>query len=181
MAAWYYFAKPTNLAFHDMTTTIKPPRNLRALLGLGMKFIPTPRLSHSKAYLSQTDTATLPTFYRDLQLRIFFAGEENEDEESNEYNPRMYLKSKWTPPPWTITKTVEKRYAAFTTELESVFKKQRGRNNLLPHQRDTLQWLQTQDDFAIINCDKNLGPAIIEKHRYCQMVLNHLQYTPGAY
>ena len=41
MPAWYYFDRPTNLAFHDLTTS-SAPNNLRSLLGLGLKFIPVP-------------------------------------------------------------------------------------------------------------------------------------------
>ena len=42
---WYYFSRPSHLAFHDFTQQKQPPKNLRSLLGLGLKFIPTPHLT----------------------------------------------------------------------------------------------------------------------------------------
>ena len=44
---WYYFSRPSNLTFHDFTKKHKPPKNLLSLLGLGLKFIPTPSLTNS--------------------------------------------------------------------------------------------------------------------------------------
>ena len=44
---WYYFSRPSNLTFHDFTKKHKPPKNLWSLLGLGLKFIPTPSLTNS--------------------------------------------------------------------------------------------------------------------------------------
>jgi hypothetical protein len=43
MHPWAYFSRPSNMAFHDLSTVIKPPKNLRSLLGLSLKFIPSPR------------------------------------------------------------------------------------------------------------------------------------------
>ena len=42
MEKWYYFFRPTNLAFHDLTTGKVAPRSLQLLLGLGVNFCPTP-------------------------------------------------------------------------------------------------------------------------------------------
>ena len=46
MPTWYYFSRPSNMAFHDFTKRHKPQKNLRSLLGLGLKFIPTPSLTN---------------------------------------------------------------------------------------------------------------------------------------
>jgi hypothetical protein len=32
MPLWLYFQRPTTMAFHDLTTRLKPPKNLRSLL-----------------------------------------------------------------------------------------------------------------------------------------------------
>jgi hypothetical protein len=45
MSVWYYFARPTNLAFHDLTPGKVMPSALKSLLGLSMKFIPTPKFT----------------------------------------------------------------------------------------------------------------------------------------
>jgi hypothetical protein len=42
MPTWLYHIRPTRMAFHDLTTRMKPPKNLRCLLGLNLKFVPNP-------------------------------------------------------------------------------------------------------------------------------------------
>ena len=60
MPAWYYFDQPSHLAFHDLTSYITPPKNLCSLLGLWLKFCPTPR------YTTSNLQPTLDQFKRDL-------------------------------------------------------------------------------------------------------------------
>jgi hypothetical protein len=183
MPTWFYFARPSNMAFHDLTTIRKPPSNLRSLLGLGLKFIPTPRYSHSPSYLSEDKDSTLPQFERDLKLRCYFASGDNQPTDSSDnpdYNPRMYIKTKWNPPPWAVPPIVDDRHTAFARRIRSLFSRRSGRSNLIRHQRETLQWLRDQDDFVVISCDKNFGPAIMEKPKYCRLVLQHLS-TTGVY
>ena len=43
---WYYFSRPSHLAFHDFTQQKQPAKNLCSLLGLGLKFIPTPQCTN---------------------------------------------------------------------------------------------------------------------------------------
>ena len=173
MPSWHYFSRPTHTAFHDFTTRLKPPiRNLRALLGLGLKFIPTPRYSTVKSELSKDMESTLPQFSRDLHLACWFGRPEEEtvtEETDPAYNPSMYVKSKWSPPHWAVPRPVSCRLESFTANVKTLFVKRRGRTNLLPYQRRALNWLATQDDFIIATCDKNLGPAIIEKAEYVVM------------
>jgi hypothetical protein len=33
MHPWAYFSRPSNMAFHDLSSVLKPPKNLRSLLG----------------------------------------------------------------------------------------------------------------------------------------------------
>ena len=50
-----------------------------------------------------------------------------------------------------------------------------GKTNLLSYQTRALQLLQRQQDFLICPCDKNLGPAIIERHDYIKIAMrDHL-------
>ena len=44
---WYYFSRPSHLAFHDLTRRKQPAKNLRSLLGFCLKFIPTPRCTNT--------------------------------------------------------------------------------------------------------------------------------------
>ena len=58
-----YFNRPTNMAFHELTSYLSPPKNLRSLLGLGLKFI----LNSCRNILwSDFAVKTLPRFNRDL-------------------------------------------------------------------------------------------------------------------
>jgi hypothetical protein len=92
----------------------------------------------------------------------------------------MYVRSNWNPPPWAIPLRLENRYRSFQRLILKAFTTRRGKPNLLPHQRATLEWLRSQDQFIVLNCDKNLGPAIIKKRRYCALVHRHLTDT-GIY
>lgn len=173
MPTWYYFARPSHLAFHDFTKTKHPPKNLRSLLGLGMKFIPTPRYSNK-----WTTIDTMPRFSRNIYLRFYFATNNNNlpDENEGEYNPKMYVPSKWTPPHWMFPKRIiDERLSLFSEHLEKLFRKRRGTINLLPHQRRALSHIQKQRDFLIVPCDKNLGPSIIETEDYLRIAFrDHL-------
>ena len=179
MPAWFYFNRPTNLAFHDLTTNLTPPRNLKSLLGLSLKFIPTPHKTTSWSTLGRNDPMRPHGFlrlHRDLHLRCHFAGAPPTDNDA--YNPRMHLPSRWTPPPWTYPPEVARREENFKLSLKGLFKRRPGKTNLLPHQHRALDFLQHQDNFLIVHCDKNLGPAIIEKTKYIQMAYrDHLNDT----
>ena len=62
--------------------------------------------------------------------------------------------------------------------LNKLFKTRKGKTNLLPHQHEALRMLQQQQTFLIIPCDKNLGPAIIERHDYLKIAMrDHLKDT----
>jgi hypothetical protein len=120
MPTWFYFARPSNMAFHDLTTFQKPPSNLRSLLGLSLIFIPTPQYSHSASYLSADKDSTLPQFKRDLKLRCYFASGDNPPADSSDncdYNPRMYVKSKSNPAPWAVPQIVDDRHTAFARRV----------------------------------------------------------------
>ena len=163
MPTWYYFSRPTHSTFHDLTTTKTPPQNLKQLLGLGLKFIVNPKYTNNSTYLS---TSSLARLDRDLQIRTYYAGESPETEDDGEFNSKLYYRSSWTPPPWTKSKAITRRFNQFSDALKPLFKKTKGRSNLLPLQRRALQALQQQDDFLIVQCDKNLGPAIMQKEDY---------------
>ena len=48
----------------------------------------------------------------------------------------------------------------------------------MPHQHRALRTLQQQQTFLIVPCDKNLGPAIIERHDYLKIAMrDHLSDT----
>jgi len=176
MPTWYYFARPHHLAFHDFTTYKTPPKNLRSLLGLGLKFIPTPRYTNTWRKISPT---TFDRFKRSLHLKFHFAMTKDNEKDEDDYNPRMYVNSHWTPPPWTWPgAALDDRLKAFEQKLSTLFRRRRCRTNLLPHQHRALSALQNQQELLIVPCDKNLGPAIIETEEYIRLAFrDHLNCT----
>ena len=175
MPTWYYFSRPSNMAFHDFTKQHKPQKNLRSLLGLGLKFIPTPSLTNCWSRLKQSSYDRL---FRSVHLRFHFAGKPP-SEGTTTYDPKIYVHSTWTPPHWTIPPiALEERLTRFSSALSKLFKTRKGKTNLLPHEHRALRTLQQQQTFLIVPCDKNLGPAIIEHHDYLKIAMqDHLSDT----
>ena len=162
-----YWNRPTNLAFHDLTTTITPPPNLKSLLGLGLKFIPTPFRTNTFTKINQEGTG-LPALARSLRLRCFFCAV-GEPTTNMEFNPKLHVKSNWEPPDKYYIKLLRNRMTQFEIRLRKLFKPRKSVPNLSPTHRYTLEYLRSQQDFIIANCDKNLGPAIIERDQYIKL------------
>ena len=62
-----YFLKATNTAFHDLTEGKSLPPAIMSLLGLSLKFIPTPRYAPSATGL----TPSFDRIEQDIGLRTF--------------------------------------------------------------------------------------------------------------
>ena len=65
-----YFPPVTKLAFHDLTSTHKLPPTAHHILGLGLKFIPTPNTNITP---NDLDTCTA-RFEREMNLCVFLPG-----------------------------------------------------------------------------------------------------------
>ena len=168
MPVWYYLSRPSNLACHDLTTYIKPPANLKSLLGLGLKFCPIPKQTISNY------SSTHKRFLRNIYIKDIFAG----NDPNPNFNPRLYIRSKWEPQPNQVSSITKLRTQRFLSSTVPLFKRRRGRQNLLPHQQHLLRFMQQQNDLMIITCDKNLGPAVIERQAYIRLVYHdHLNDT----
>ena len=171
-----YWGRPTNAKFHDLTTTRTPPPNLRSLLGLGLKFIPTPysttpfnRLNDPQMGISHIE--------RSLRLRCFFL-RVGYPPPNNEYNPKLHVPSIWEPPDELFPDLLKKRVHNFSIQLYKLFRPRKTIPNLAPHQRRALEYLRNQKDFIIATCDKNLGPSIIERDKYIRLAYrDHLLDT----
>jgi hypothetical protein len=109
MPSWYYFLRPTQVAFHDLHNLLNSdtilPANVKSLLGLGLKFCPTPRYATNPTVVN----STLSRHHWDIHLKHYFKNEPN----TGEYNPRLYVKSKWMPPVWTQSAELERRFKNF--------------------------------------------------------------------
>lgn len=163
MPSWYYFGRSTHLAFHDLTTVIPPPKNLRSLLGLGLKFCPTPRFSTTSV------STSLDRLRRDLFCKTYFA---SKPLNKSDYDAKLHTPSNWIPQTWMIPHAIHRRFRNFASSLQSKFHKRHCPSNLLWYQRHALASLQSNPDHMIVHCDKNLGPAIIERNIYIKRALD---------
>ncbi len=158
-----------NTAFHDLTGGKSLPVATKSLLGLSLKFIPVPH--HSP---SATDVAPfLDRIERDIGLRTFFAGREQEKE-----IPKLRAKSTWRPP--LPPHQVDYRINNFLKGLKNILHRRTGKQNLTPHQRQLLKSLQENESVIIANADKNLGPVGIDVEHYIKLGLDHL-LNPSTY
>ena len=108
MSIWYCFARPTNLTFHDLTPGKIMPPAAKSLLGLSMKFIPTPKLTTHHMMPS------LNRFQQDLVVKAYWVGDESlASLTSLNKTPKLYVRSKWSPPPWDIPRELDKRLPKF--------------------------------------------------------------------
>jgi hypothetical protein len=157
-----YFSKAMNTAFHDLTGGKSLPVAIKSLLGLSLKFIPTPRYSPSA-----TDVApSLDRIERDIGLRTFFAGRDHEE------TPKLRAKSTWRPP--VPPQQVDYRVNNFLKGLKSILHRRTGKQNLTPYQRQLLKSLQENESVIIASADKNLGPVGIDVEQYIKLGLDHL-------
>jgi hypothetical protein len=151
------------MSCHDLTSTIKPPKNFKALLGLGLNFCPTPR------YTTYDLKKTLERLQNNLYNHYLY---HRESEKEKKFDPRYHIVSTNFPDWWRVHLEIRARYVLFKTKLKSIFKKRRARSNLLRHQTDLLRFLIKQDQLIICSTDKNLGPCIIERERYVNIAFD---------
>jgi len=88
LPAWFYYQHPSNLSCHDLTrhTYAIPPPNFRALLSLGLKFIPRPRYTTSTIIEKSIDRIR-----KDLFNKCLYAGS------NDTYDPYLYAPSSRPP------------------------------------------------------------------------------------
>ena len=154
------------MACHNLCTDLQPPANYRLLLGLGLNFCPRPRLT---TFNISEHTAR---FRRDLYLKMYFA------HMPREQAPTLYARSTWSPDPALIDAELRARTSHFLSRLAMIFTRPRSPPSLLPCQRHLINLLKTSNTLMVVMTDKNLGPAIIERHVYIRRCFtDHLQDT----
>jgi hypothetical protein len=97
------------------------------------------------------------------------------------YNRRLYHKSSWTPPDWKIHQELQRRFKEFGIKYNNLFQRRHGVSNLLPSQRLALQYLQKSTSLMVVQCDKNLGPSLIEKESYIRMAFKDHLHDQNTY
>ena len=115
-----------------------------------------------------------PYLERSLRLRCFFAAN-NDPSPDVEYNPKLHILSDWTPPDKFFPGFLKHRLFQFKIRLRKLFKTKRSIPNLSRTHRFSLDYLRSQKEFLVVNCDKNLGPAILERNPYIEFAFrDHL-------
>ncbi len=140
------------------------------MLGYGLKFCicdcpPPPDLRES-----------FDRFRRDVRTKFtFLAGGNN----GNDFNAKLYVKSKtWDPDP--ATPHLEYCMQLFESRVTNAIQNYRPqfKPNLLPNQLCTLQSLRDNKQLIVLQTDKNLGPAIMERAAYLKQCLVEHLLTP---
>mmetsp|Transcript_13423 Transcript_13423/g.32329 ORF Transcript_13423/g.32329 Transcript_13423/m.32329 type:complete len:711 (-) Transcript_13423:1443-3575(-) len=155
----------SNAACHNLCTTKTPPRFLKSLLGLGMKFCPRPEYTTSSQHLSEA----LERFDKDFFTKISLADVEDTEWTENQ----LYIRNEtWQPKLDMITDEIIVRTQSFRKQLTPMFRKRKVPSNLTPIQRRLLLTLRHNPDFLVLNSDKNLGPVIMERDTYVRRCLS---------
>jgi hypothetical protein len=77
-----------------------------------------------------------------------------------------------------LPRCIPGRPQAFRHAIQRAAKTKKSPSNFLWHHRHALYALRNQIDFLIVQCDKNLGPSVIECVEYVQMAIrDHLSDT----
>jgi hypothetical protein len=134
MHPWAYFIRPSNMAFHDLSTVLKPPKNLRSLLGLSLKFITSPR---TNVPWTAFEDHSFTRFDRKVKFKVFMA----DHEDGGTYKPDLYVKSRWTPPPWKNPLEITRRLHYFKEAVKKLVKPKQSPSNLLLHQKKAFDYI----------------------------------------
>jgi hypothetical protein len=128
MPAWFYFSRPTHLSFHDLrnpsNTMTLLPTYVKSLLVLGLKFCPIPQYTTKNTVVK----SMLSRHIRDLHLKHHF----HDNPPTGDFNPRLYIRSKWLPQPRERSKELERRFHCFELCYKRIMKCRQVRSNLLP-------------------------------------------------
>lgn len=160
-----YFSPINKLAFHNLTENNELSSETNLLLGLGLKFIPTPQINITTDDLDHTFTR----FERDIGLRVYFSGEDDKDTYDS---AELRKKSSWRaplPPP-----EIDNRLCIFQRELEKVFVRRRTTPNLTRVQQRILRDLRANNNIIILSADKGLGPVGVTRDKYIEWGMMHL-------
>ena len=115
-----YYNWPNDIAFHDLTTTKQPHPNIRSLLGLGLKFIPTPFRTTTINHLLTTNSG-LPHLERSLRLRCFFLAKGYPPTDV-EFNPKLHVPSDWEPDLSFFPDILQRRMFLLRIKLKKLFR-----------------------------------------------------------
>jgi hypothetical protein len=121
---------------------------------------------------------TLNKLSKSIRLKAWLANHPTDEENNNDYNPKLYLPSHWKPPEAssTIEECLENFELAVRNEIaQGTATKGNKKTNLTKLQIKCLKTFVSDRRFMICLSDKNLGPVIMERSTYFKHCLaDHL-------
>lgn len=164
-----------NLSFHNLTpegTVIT--RGIKTLLGLSLKFCPTPRPINSAAY-----TDALPSLFRSIRIGNMFSSSSSNNTRSD-YNKLTYVPNPGFQPV-SAPRVIENQLTQISNISLPPLTPSHPKRNLNYHQRRLLDNIRHQQQhLKILATDKNLGPAVMTMEQYRDFCMAHLN-QPHAY
>ena len=161
-----YKNRPRKMAYHNLCEYSSPPAAAGQLLGLGLKFCIQEPIPSQEAL-----DRGLERFERDVRLRYEFA-----DSEERQIKKKIYIKSTYKPHP--CDPRFEQMIRNFGTRMRDertkIINNTNRRTNLSKVQQNVMKTLRSNSQWIILMCNKNLGPAIMERDIYTRIknVLN---------
>ena len=171
---------PSNMAFHDLTPNKSAPPNAKSLLGLGPKFICTPKFTTGSIFNGYDRLEV------DFHRRVFFAGDPEEpvdpslDDAPPPPESKLYIRSKWRPDLADIPDWVPARLSKFYVRIQRLYTKKQADSNILPFQERLLELLASDPKHLYPLADKGLGPCCVLYEQYVEDCLVHLM-TESVY
>ncbi len=166
-----YFTPVKNLTFHDLTTGNILPASSNSLLGLGLKFIPTPKYNITNKILD----VSLSRFERDIGLKVFFSGDPTDSYDTSSNTNTLRIKSIWRAP--FPPQEIDTRIEHFCRAIRNSFVPTVVKLNLTPLEQKTLREIKNNPEITIAAADKNLGPVGINTSQYIEWGMKHLMDT----
>jgi hypothetical protein len=175
MTVFQYFNRPKRMAYHNLCVTQQPPKGIGITLGLGLKFctqtsLPPPSL-----------TMSFNCFTEDLRKCYMFAGSLKDLDTPK----KMYIKNSEFVPE-SMCEHAEARLHNFISTIKNAKHHHqlnaKRSTNLTYLQQQHLKFLRNNQQFIILDADKNLGPCIMERDTYINLLLQeHLQNPNNTY
>jgi hypothetical protein len=167
MTKFEYFNRPQQMAYHNLCSEKQPLQGIGITLGLGLKFCIQTKLPPSNL------KSSFERFIQDIRKRYTFAGRIGDDTPK-----KIYIKSttKFSPSEDHFEERIENFIRTLEHKKLRHLENSKPSTNLTKLQQQQLNLLRNNQDFIILNADKNLGPCILERDIYIKMVLReHLQ------
>ena len=173
MSAAEYFNRPVNMTYHNICNKKKPPDGIRVTLGLGLKFCihqDKPKNAFQRSFSPFTD---------DVRKRYLFAGSALDCNTPKNF----FVKPDFIPEPATehVEDRMSKFYGSILAEHKFLHNNTHKSSKLTLTQKSHLNLLRSNEDFIILNSDKNLGSAIMERETYIKSVLEEHLLDENTY